>query len=163
MFPWSHHLDAENDNQKSNKRNNPCLAWHVMTALGAILPWHRIYSSFPATGDALQLLETKMMPFRAKRACWEGGLCCGGSAHRNTLIPFWLNSCKFWLHALTCGQRETAFAIRAVSICRKVPTVTPWAGWRHIFLAFTSPSLEIGSFRHITPLSGSSKSIWVEI
>lgn len=42
---------------------------------------------------------------------------------------------------------------------RKDPKVTPWAGWRQIFLAFSSPSLEIGSLRHITPLSGSSKSI----
>ena len=103
---WSHNLDAENDNQKSNKRNRPGLCWHVMKTVGVSWSWHaRIPSSFPDTGDTLhlKLLETKMMPFRD---CWEAGpcSCCGGAAHHNTLIPFWLNSCKFGLHAIKCRQ-----------------------------------------------------------
>ena len=107
---WSHNLDAENDKQKSNKRNNPGPAWHLMKAPGVSSPWHRISSSFPDAGDSLQLLETKMMPFRDPRSsCLLGGRgpCCGEAAHHKPLIPFWLNSCKFGLHALMCGQWET--------------------------------------------------------
>ena len=90
--------------------------------------WRLLVPVCPDTGyiPHFQLLETlssfwkpKWCNPEADWACLKGGLCCGGSVHRNTLIPFWLNSCKFWLHALTCGQRETTFAIRAVLISRK--------------------------------------------
>ena len=111
-------------------RDEGCRCQWIMTCPDTFLiSRYRRHSPSPASGNHNDAIQRLLGGWAA---------CCGGTAHHKTLIPFWLNSCKFGLHALTCGQYETPgrAASRALGLClisRKDPRFQEWhlwTGWR---------------------------------